>query len=101
MFAVVLPLIYYVAVLLLLYFAGGAGHGWGCEAAFLISCPAILVTRGIPGSVEVVLVALLLVGLQYAAIGAWVDVVRHRARRRRRSQRSREDQTQKAGGRLT
>lgn len=66
----VIPLVYFISSLGLLFLFGGAGHGWGIEAFYYVSLPAILLVQ----KAEVVVLWGLFVGiLQWGLVGYLID----------------------------
>lgn len=73
-----LPAAFGAAEAVLLVGFGGAGHGWGCTAFYLIALPAALLGPENVGSITVL-------GLcQYAVLGALIDAIRGYLRETRR-----------------
>lgn len=66
---VILPCVFIVAELALVYLFGAAGHGWGIEAGYWLAAPASVLL----GSENVT--SLLIAGmLQYTIVGGIVDI---------------------------
>ncbi len=67
---ILLPALYIVGGMCLLFFFGGTGHGWGIAAFYLISLPASLLISG--GNWAIV--AVLFAGIaQYTLNGYFLD----------------------------
>ena len=79
-FRFLVPLIYLIISLALLFLFGGAGHGGGIEAFYYVSLPAVLLVQR---AREGVIWGLLAGILQWGLIGYFIDrfLVRHPPRR--------------------
>ncbi|RMD57580.1 hypothetical protein D6833_13775 [Candidatus Parcubacteria bacterium] len=65
-----IPLVYLILSLSLLFLFGGAGHGWGIEAFYYVSLPAVLLVQ----NTKMVVIWGLIVGiLQWGIIGYLLD----------------------------
>ncbi len=65
-----IPLVYLILSLGLLFLFGGAGHGWGIEAFYYVSLPAVLLVQ----KTKMVVIWGLIVGiLQWGMIGYLLD----------------------------